>query len=467
MGSRQPDSVISPIFPANENIRYPGWDSQDWQQTTKPTVGWDVRDVKNRGFVAPDQYGSPDIICHRNAHPASLAAKVEAGGTLELQWTKWPTNHHGPVITYLANCDGDCSTVDKTSLKFNKIDEASMSSNTTEQGKPGQYASDKLIADGNKWTVTIPSYVAPGRYVLRHEIIALAGALRRNGAQNYPQCINIEVTGNGTDGLRSGTLGVNLYSVDEPGILLSIYRWVDYIIPGPPLYKPSEAEFLSGSAEPSTTEEGASAIYSSAPPTVSVGDSPRTPSASKDSVISTSSFVASGNYSAAAASHFKSSSIPCSTSLVPTPINTPAPIVTKLDLVVVFQTLTSIRTATLQPIPSAHPVIESSPSKEEPSLASSSESKAQESSTSHPPPKEEYTSSSSESDESAPGEKKNFDKTPPAAESHGPHPSSNHPTSFHEFTINELLNLLGGIIKQLKKKLVHEIHRRHTRDIIP
>ena len=57
-------------------------------------------------------------------------------------------------------------------------------------------------------------------------------------AEAYPQCINLEVTGNGTnayDGL--GTLGVQLYKEKDPGIVYNIYQkpHVTYINPGPPL----------------------------------------------------------------------------------------------------------------------------------------------------------------------------------------------------------------------------------------
>jgi hypothetical protein len=45
--------------------------------------------------------------------------------------------------------------------------------------------------NGFTWTVKIPSSLAPGSYVLRHEIIALHSAGSSNGAQNYPQVSRI------------------------------------------------------------------------------------------------------------------------------------------------------------------------------------------------------------------------------------------------------------------------------------
>jgi cellulase len=51
----------------------------------------------NNGFIAPDAYANPDIIYHLNATNAQASATVKAGGTVELQWTAWPSSHHGPV----------------------------------------------------------------------------------------------------------------------------------------------------------------------------------------------------------------------------------------------------------------------------------------------------------------------------------------------------------------------------------
>lgn len=241
---------------------YPGFDTRIGDESSKPTVGWKIPDDTNLGFILPDQYAAPDIICHKNAAPASESAVVEAGGSVELQWTTWPDSHHGPVITYLANCHGSCETVDKTQLKFNKIEAVGLYSNSTTLYTPGKYASDQLIQNGNKWTVTIPSTIARGNYVLRHEIIALHSAYDPNGAQNYPQCINLEITGSGTDALTSGTLGENLYKANEPGILISIYKDLNYIIPGPLLYAANE-EHLPAPAEPLTSQSSYAAASSS------------------------------------------------------------------------------------------------------------------------------------------------------------------------------------------------------------
>jgi len=55
-----------------------------------------------------------------------------------------------------------------------------------------------------KWTFQVPYDLKAGEYVLRHEILALHGGWDTNGAQVYPQCINLGVTGRGNTEIKGG-----------------------------------------------------------------------------------------------------------------------------------------------------------------------------------------------------------------------------------------------------------------------
>ena len=66
---------------------------------------------------------------------------------------------------------------------------------------------------------------------------SLHGAGSANGAQNYPQCFNIAVTGSGTKSLPAGTAGTALYKANDAGILVNPYvKWTNYPMPGPALW---------------------------------------------------------------------------------------------------------------------------------------------------------------------------------------------------------------------------------------
>ncbi|KFH41895.1 Polysaccharide monooxygenase Cel61a-like protein [Hapsidospora chrysogenum ATCC 11550] len=190
--------------------------------------GWTAHQP-DLGFVEPNQASHPDVICHKQATPGKSQIPVRAGDTITVKWNTWPDSHKGPVIDYLANCGGSCTNANKNSLQWFKIAEKGLTN--------GVWAADELMRNGNTWDITIPSDIAPGNYVLRHEIIALHGAGSPNGAQLYPQCINFEVSGGGS-ARPGGTVGTSLYRANDPGILFNIYsNPTSYPIPGPPLYK--------------------------------------------------------------------------------------------------------------------------------------------------------------------------------------------------------------------------------------
>lgn len=95
------------------------------------------------------------------------------------------------------------------------------------------WATQKMFDDGNTWTSVIPKCLAPGEYLIRHEIIALSEASKAGGCQFYvrvlslcccvcvvcthimclqPSCAQVTVVGTGT---------VNPTGYALPGILQS------------------------------------------------------------------------------------------------------------------------------------------------------------------------------------------------------------------------------------------------------
>ncbi|KFZ17508.1 hypothetical protein V502_04551 [Pseudogymnoascus sp. VKM F-4520 (FW-2644)] len=216
-----------------DGVYYVGYNpSFQWANPIPSVVGWSIPTDLDNGFIAPSAFSTSDVICHKVATPGQSTAPITAGSVLTLEWTPWPVSHHGPVIDYLAPCNGPCASVDKTTLRWFKIDGVGLLSGSN----PGNWATDTLIANNNTWTVKIPADIAPGEYVLRHEIIALHAAGQADGAQDYPQCVNLVVKGSGTK-KPAGVALVGLYTPTDPGILFNLYTtFSSYLIPGPAVY---------------------------------------------------------------------------------------------------------------------------------------------------------------------------------------------------------------------------------------
>ncbi|KAL1721695.1 glycoside hydrolase, partial [Schizophyllum commune] len=176
---------------------------------------------------------SDDLRCN-GGKSANLVATAGAGSSIDMQWTVWPDSHKGPVITYMAQVPAseDVKTWDPTDAVWFKVDEAGL-----EDGKWA--ATDIMIANNNTWTWQVPSDLAAGNYLVRHEIIALHSAGSYPGAQLYPMCLQLEVTGSGTSMASASDMVAfpGGYTPDTPGIVFDIYNGAtDYPIPGPALW---------------------------------------------------------------------------------------------------------------------------------------------------------------------------------------------------------------------------------------
>ncbi|KAK5659682.1 hypothetical protein OQA88_890 [Cercophora sp. LCS_1] len=220
---------------------YHGYDPRPGKTNYPDRVGWSS-DNPDAGFVGPVNYTTPEISCHLNGKSTPFHAPIPAGDTVHVQWNGWPYGHPGPVLSYLAPCEGTadgCASVNKTQLLWTKIDNSGPVLINQNEGPPGQWASHVMIANNNSWSVHIPSGLKPGPYVLRHEAIALHFAKNANGAQNYPLCMNLWVTPprEGTQTLPfvlDGAPATKLYKADDPGIFIDVFKTLtEYVVPGP------------------------------------------------------------------------------------------------------------------------------------------------------------------------------------------------------------------------------------------
>ncbi|KAJ4415938.1 hypothetical protein N0V82_007059 [Gnomoniopsis sp. IMI 355080] len=231
---------------------------------TSPTPERISRPIQGNGpvtniTVADIQCGGDYVDGIVGSSPAALHANATAGSDVTLYWTLWPDSHYGAVVTYMARCpDTGCQDYmpNSTSVWF-KIDEIGM----TEYGGGGSldtWGDDNLMVNGNSgYTYTIPSCLADGYYLVRHEIIAVFVASSYPGAQLYPGCHQLKVTGGGSTTVSDGLVAFpGAYSPTDPGIVWDSSS-TTYPVPGPSVFS------CSGSSDASATSAATSASTSS------------------------------------------------------------------------------------------------------------------------------------------------------------------------------------------------------------
>lgn len=239
-----------------------------WHENKDPNaIGWSFTTQDEGPVLDPS---SPDVICRTGSLPAKSSGTIAAGKTVDFFWTSddkqrnpdgWSEGHRGPIVTYIAPCNGDCSTVDKMALRWTKIAEMGVEGKSNTEGT---WATDVMRANGGINSARIPESIAPGNYVIRNEIIALHRA-HLGEPEFYQQCGSIKVTGGGTDKLAGGVPGTELYKRGDKQIFgFDVYGPgnTDWKVPGPPLYT---RDSDSGEVPDAGTQPPAGSNQSSAP----------------------------------------------------------------------------------------------------------------------------------------------------------------------------------------------------------
>ncbi|KAJ6480266.1 glycoside hydrolase family 61 protein [Mycena sanguinolenta] len=232
---------------------------------------------------------NPYVNCGNDAQLAEDIVDVNPGDDMSFLWTggdlsRWPHNI-GPMLTYMTACpDSDCSTFNSSKAKWFKIAQVGRIPNDS-QGT--WYQNFLFSADGVPANVTLPTNIAPGPYLIRHEIIALHLADSLGGAEFYPSCSQIRVGGSGT-GVPTDDDLVTLpgaYSDTDPGILVPDVFNVDpvppYTFPGPAIASfvtasSSGSSSGSGSHSPSATRSRSASPTATAPASSSPSSNPKT-----------------------------------------------------------------------------------------------------------------------------------------------------------------------------------------------
>lgn len=213
---------------------YPGY--QGFSPANSPnTIQWQWSDY-NPITAASD----PKMRCN-GGRSATESATAAPGDEISAVWGQW-THSQGPILVWMYKCAGDFAGCDGSGAEWFKIDEAGFTGDGTsvflDSETPSGWEIAKLVGGNKAHTSKIPAGLAPGNYLVRHELIALHQA---NAPQFYPECAQIIVTGSGTAtpdaSYKAAIPGYCAQS--DPNITVPINdRTVaqTYKIPGPPVF---------------------------------------------------------------------------------------------------------------------------------------------------------------------------------------------------------------------------------------
>jgi len=203
-----------------------------------------------------------DMVCNVNGGvEAPKFITAAAGDTLTFEWyhnTRGDDiidgTHHGPIITYIA----PYTSSNGNAPIWTKIQEQGYDATTK------TWAVDALKLAGGKHDVALPSTLKAGKYLIRQEIIALHESetlytqdpLR--GAQFYPSCAQLEVTGSGTVSPPDDFDFLTGYTYADPGIHFNFYSsFTSYEIPGPDVWTGAGGSSPASPAAPTSTKAAA------------------------------------------------------------------------------------------------------------------------------------------------------------------------------------------------------------------
>ncbi|KAF2756200.1 glycoside hydrolase [Pseudovirgaria hyperparasitica] len=193
-------------------------------QGNGPVTDLSLIDLQCGGYTAGGISGST---------PAALHATAAAGSKVTLRWTLWPDSHVGPTITYMARCpESGCTGYSPgAAAVWFKVQESGR------EGTSNVWGDTRLMVGGNAGVeYTIPGCLKAGYYLVRHEIVALHSAYEYPGAQFYPGCHQVKVTGGRTTVPGGLVAFPGAYKGSDAGITYDSYKAQTYTVPGPKLF---------------------------------------------------------------------------------------------------------------------------------------------------------------------------------------------------------------------------------------
>ncbi|KAF5363568.1 hypothetical protein D9756_000130 [Leucocoprinus leucothites] len=181
---------------------------------------------------------SKDLTCNVNGLSGSnvQTTTIPAGATITFEWHQHDQRtgedpisggHKGPVQVYIAKAPSTAASFDGQGAVWTKIYSSGLLNPSSQQ-----WATDVVNTNSGKHSVTIPSSLPAGEYLLRAEIIALHVAQSYPGAQFYIGCAQVKISGGGSANPPKISIP-GTYKASDPGITVNIYNNLQsYTAPG-------------------------------------------------------------------------------------------------------------------------------------------------------------------------------------------------------------------------------------------
>ncbi|KAG6827403.1 hypothetical protein H0H92_011931 [Tricholoma furcatifolium] len=199
---------------------------------------------------------NPNLNCGQGASPSTSVGDAMPGSQLTFSWSgvdggNW-MHKIGPLMFYMASCGNmTCNDFDSTQAEWFKIAQQGR-----ETGNLNGTWYQENIKNGYPANVTLPETLAPGNYLLRHEIIVLYGTTEGYDAGFFPSCTQLRVNGSQTGAPAASEL-VSFpggYNDTDPGIFHpNVFNLsAPYPFPGPniaafvPASPPSNTSVING-----------------------------------------------------------------------------------------------------------------------------------------------------------------------------------------------------------------------------
>ncbi|KAJ2731267.1 hypothetical protein IW152_004658 [Coemansia sp. BCRC 34962] len=175
--------------------------------------------------------------------PKTPYLAVKAGTEFSVVWHHYndspddnmvSPSHRGPCMIYLGKVEEN-----PDDIKWFKIYELGFNKDTK------KWCSDVARDNHGRVDVIIPKDIMDGKYLLRTELLALHKANIAWGAQFYPNCVQLDITGSSNKFLDPPPEFVSFpgaYQRNDPGILYDHRKdkGLNYVIPGPEVYPPTK-----------------------------------------------------------------------------------------------------------------------------------------------------------------------------------------------------------------------------------